>query len=67
MPDAIINTSPALYLYRIGALDILAQLFERVWIPNAAVLELKEGWQRCATARVCRVSEVLGIGDWSLD
>jgi predicted nucleic acid-binding protein len=46
MPDAITNTSPALYLYRIGALDILPQLFERVWIPNAAVLELKEGRQR---------------------
>ena len=46
MPDAITNTSPVLYLYRIGVLDILPRLFEQVWIPNAAVLELKEGQQR---------------------
>jgi predicted nucleic acid-binding protein len=46
MPDAITNTSPVLYLYRIGALNLLPHLFERVWIPSAAALELKEGQQR---------------------
>ena len=32
---AISNTSPLLYLYRVGALDWLGVLFEEVWIPGA--------------------------------
>jgi len=46
MPEAITNTSPALYLYRIGALDWLSVLFSETWIPSAVVLELKEGQRR---------------------
>jgi len=46
MPEAISNTSPLLYLYRINALDWLPELFSEIWIPNAVVLELGEGKQR---------------------
>jgi predicted nucleic acid-binding protein len=40
------NTSPLLYLYRIGQLDLLPRLYETVTIPPAVRLELKEGRQR---------------------
>ncbi len=43
MPDAISNTSPLLYLHRIGVLDWLAKLFDEVWIPTAVMEELEEG------------------------
>jgi predicted nucleic acid-binding protein len=46
MPDAICNTSPLLYLYRIGALDWLRRLFGEVWIPNAVASELDRGRQK---------------------
>jgi predicted nucleic acid-binding protein len=46
MPEAISNTSPLLYLYRINALDWLPELFSKIWIPNAVVLELREGQHR---------------------
>ena len=46
MPEAISNTSPLLYLYRINALNWLPELFNEIWIPNAVVLELREGQQR---------------------
>ena len=37
MPDAICNTSPLLYLYRIGALDWLPKLFNEVWINREII------------------------------
>jgi predicted nucleic acid-binding protein len=43
MPDAISNTSPLLYLYRIEALMWLDALFGEVWMPTAVALELAEG------------------------
>lgn len=43
MPDAISNTSPLLYLYRIGALDWLKHLFGETWIPNGVASELEQG------------------------
>ena len=43
MPEAVSNTSPLLYLYRVGALEWLPRLFSEVWIPPAVVLELEEG------------------------
>ena len=46
MPDAISNTSPLLYLYRIGALDWLRELFSSLWVPHAVVEELDEGRKR---------------------
>lgn len=46
MPNAISNTSPLLYLYRIGGIDWLPKLFAEVWIPTAVVEELKEGQRK---------------------
>src|SRR5262245_49154743 len=43
MPDAITNTSPLLYLYRIEVLIWLDTLFGEVWMPNAVAQELAEG------------------------
>ena len=46
MPEAVSNTSPLLYLYRIGGIEWLPKLFDEVWIPAAVVGELKAGQQR---------------------
>jgi predicted nucleic acid-binding protein len=43
MPRAISNTSPLLYLHRIGAFKWFPSLFEDIWVPSAVVNELKEG------------------------
>ena len=43
MPEAISNTSPLLYLHRIGAMGWLPQLFDAVWTPDAVKRELLEG------------------------
>jgi predicted nucleic acid-binding protein len=43
VPSAISNTSPLLYLHRIGALDWLPKLFSDFWVPQAVVEELREG------------------------
>jgi len=40
---AISNTSPLLYLYRIGSLEWVRKLFSEIWIPQAVVEELREG------------------------
>jgi len=44
--EAISNTSPLLYLYRISVLDWLPKLFGEIWVPRAVALELEEGQQR---------------------
>ena len=46
MTEAISNTSPILYLYRIGVLNWMPQLFSEVWVPTAVVDELKVGLRR---------------------
>jgi hypothetical protein len=46
MPKAISNTSPLLYLYRIGGIDWLPQLFDEVWMPEAIRSELQAGKSR---------------------
>ena len=46
MSDAISNTSPLLYLYRIGTLNWLPRLFGEIWTPVEVVRELQEGRQR---------------------
>lgn len=46
MLNAISNTSPLLYLYRIDALKWLPSLFAEVWIQGAVVFELQEGRQK---------------------
>jgi len=43
MLKAISNTSPLLYLYRIGGMDWLPQLFDEVWTPEAIRSELQAG------------------------
>lgn len=43
MAKAITNTLPALYLYRIGVLNWLPQIFDEVCISQKVVEELKEG------------------------
>ncbi|HEX4959234.1 MAG TPA: DUF3368 domain-containing protein [Thermoanaerobaculia bacterium] len=46
MDKAGSNTSPLLYLYRIGALSWVQTLFTEVWLPSAVVEELREGARR---------------------
>jgi len=46
MPDAICNTSPLLYLYRIEVANWLPQLFDEIWTPRAVIRELQEGQRR---------------------
>jgi len=43
---AISNTSPLLYLYRIGGLEWLPKLFDSVWLPASVAEEFKEGRRR---------------------
>jgi predicted nucleic acid-binding protein len=43
MPKAISNTSPLLYLYRIGAINWLPKIFDEVWTPEAVKNELLAG------------------------
>jgi predicted nucleic acid-binding protein len=43
MPEVISNTSPLLYLYRIGAENWLPGLFNEVWTAEAVRNELLEG------------------------
>lgn len=42
----ITNTSPLLYLYRIGVIHWLPELFDQVWTPEAVREELWEGQRR---------------------
>jgi predicted nucleic acid-binding protein len=43
MLKAVSNTSPLLYLYRIGSIEWLPRLFNGVWIPEAVKDELQAG------------------------
>lgn len=46
MPQAITNTSPLVYLYRIGALAWLPKLFSEIWMPTPVANEIREGLRR---------------------
>lgn len=46
MAEAIANTSPLVYLYRIGGLEWLHRLFGEVWVPLDVVQELEEGLRK---------------------
>lgn len=46
MDRAISNTSPLLYLHRIGSLAWIRELFSEIWIPPAVVEELRAGARR---------------------
>jgi predicted nucleic acid-binding protein len=41
--DVVTNTSPLLYLHRLGRLDLLASLYGRVIVPTAVLDEMEEG------------------------
>jgi len=43
MLKAVSNTSPLLYLYRIGGIEWLTQLFGEIWIPETVKNELQAG------------------------
>jgi len=43
MPKAISNTSPLLYLHRVGAIDWLPRLFDEIWTTQAVRDELLTG------------------------
>lgn len=43
MLKAISNTSPLLYLYRIGGIEWLPRLFNEIWIPETVKNELQAG------------------------
>ncbi len=40
---AVSNTSPLLYLYRLGKISWLEAIFEEVWVPETVLEELAEG------------------------
>ena len=46
MPEAISNTSPLLYLYRIGKIELLPQLFDKILTVPAVVAELEIGREK---------------------
>ena len=43
MRDVLCNTSPLLYLHQIRRLDLLPEFYQRVVIPEAVAVELREG------------------------
>ena len=46
MPEAFIsNTSPLFYLYRIGKIDLLKELYSQILIPREVALEIEEGFR----------------------
>jgi predicted nucleic acid-binding protein len=62
VPEAISNTSPLLYLYRIGALDWLPKLFTQVWTADAVAVELGEGARLGHHVPLLQAFEWLKIG-----
>ncbi|MDE2916633.1 MAG: DUF3368 domain-containing protein [Nitrospira sp. SB0675_bin_23] len=46
MPAVICNTSPLQYLYQSDGLELLAELFGQVQVPEAVAVELNEGLRR---------------------
>ena len=43
MPDVISNTSPLLYLHRLGLIRLLPEIYGKVLVPVAVVVELEAG------------------------
>jgi predicted nucleic acid-binding protein len=54
MPDAVSNTSPLLYLFRIGAIEWLRQLFTEVLVPGAWRVRSRRGDGRATRYRILR-------------
>ena len=57
MPGAITNTSPLLYLGRIGGLDWLREIFGTVWVPSAVIAGLDDRLAR-------RTAHAAGLTTW---
>jgi predicted nucleic acid-binding protein len=55
MPETITNTSPMLYLYRMGVLEWLSRLCDDIWIPQAVVDELQAGQRKGDEVPIPRV------------
>ncbi len=43
MPSVIADTSPLQYLHQIGCLGLLADLFQRVIVPDGVAQEIQRG------------------------
>jgi hypothetical protein len=43
MPEVIANTSPIQYLFQLGLLDLLPDLYEHITIPQAVCEEIDRG------------------------
>jgi uncharacterized protein len=46
MPDVIANTSPLQYLFQLGLLELLPELYGEVLLPGAVALEVRSGAAR---------------------
>jgi len=46
MPEVIVNTSPIQYLFQLGLLDLLPELYGEVVVPEGVVCELGSGVDR---------------------
>ncbi|MEA2560727.1 MAG: hypothetical protein QOH06_2231 [Acidobacteriota bacterium] len=46
MPEVIANTSPIQYLFQLGILDLLPELYGEVFVPEGVILELRSGVNR---------------------
>ena len=46
MPEVIVNTSPLQYLFQLGLLDLLPEIYGGVMIPEGVVQELRSGADR---------------------
>ncbi|MDQ7029173.1 MAG: hypothetical protein Q9O62_05030 [Ardenticatenia bacterium] len=57
MRKAISNTSPLLYLYRIGVVEWLGALFDEVWVADAVLEELEEGRRKGIT--MCHAQKIM--------
>jgi predicted nucleic acid-binding protein len=43
MPEVVANTSPLQYLFQLGLLDLLSELYGRVLVPEGVVREIARG------------------------
>jgi predicted nucleic acid-binding protein len=46
MPEVIANTSPIQYLFQLGLLNILPELYGEVFVPEGVIVELRSGVDR---------------------
>jgi predicted nucleic acid-binding protein len=49
--EIVIDASPLITLFRSGQSEILPQLFENIWVPDAVWLEITQGGHRDLAAQ----------------